>query len=191
MSIWFKSYHTNHKVKTIILCGSQNSVVAKMHMFTDLFCQSLKDTASTVSSGAFMRYTHLIDSFLYSALLQNIYQDILQSAANDGRRRLHRERSAYTASSKPLSGFVAALQPANVQCTFCNRGKYINKNASQQLRCVFAARTSCWLGQRDLNPRSDRVKVCCLTAWLCPRFTLILYQKTHCKSIAYRLYFLF
>ena len=25
-----------------------------------------------------------------------------------------------------------------------------------------------WLGWRDLNPRDDRVKVCCLTAWLHP-----------------------
>ena len=25
-----------------------------------------------------------------------------------------------------------------------------------------------WLGQLDSNQRDDRVKVCCLTAWLCP-----------------------
>ncbi len=38
-----------------------------------------------------------------------------------------------------------------------------------------------WLGQRDLNPRSDRVKVCCLTAWLCP-IILDLQQKSPTNS---------
>ncbi len=44
------------------------------------------------------------------------------------------------------------------------------------------------VGAAGFEPTRDRVKVCCLTAWLYPN-TIILYQKKENKSIENKLFF--